>query len=120
LGSVKKEIISNRDNYTKYWVTLDIHDIPAGIDLDQKTRVIRMVKSSLSPKLEISRKRKFEDIANLMTIEELSNHFVLSGRNCDGRRGTNDELRGKVSECNTPYVCYPYGTESTAALVVRF
>jgi len=35
-----------------------------------------MVKSSLAPKLEIAGKRKFGDISNLMTLDELCNQFL--------------------------------------------
>jgi len=70
------EIISNRNNLIKYCIALDIHKIPEDVILDQRTRVIRMVKSSLTPKLEITNKRKFVDISNLMTIDEICNQFV--------------------------------------------
>lgn len=70
------EVISNRENFMKYCIALDIYSIPADINLAQKTRVIRMVKSSLSPKLEIAGRRKFDPIGNLLTLEELSNHFI--------------------------------------------
>jgi len=70
------EIISNRDNFVKYCIALDIHGIPKDIILEQRTRVVRMVKSSLTPKLEITNKRKFTDISNLMMIDELCNQFI--------------------------------------------
>jgi hypothetical protein len=70
------EIISNRNDFLKYCIALDIHKIPTDITLNQRSRVVRMVKSSLAPKLEIAGKRKFGVVSNLMTIEELCNQFV--------------------------------------------
>ena len=70
------EIISNRNDYIKYCIALDIHKIPTDITLNQRTRVVRMVKSSLAPKLEIAGKRKFGAISNLITLDELCNQFV--------------------------------------------
>jgi hypothetical protein len=35
-----------------------------------------MVKSSLTPKMEIAGKRKFGAVSNLMTLDELCNDFV--------------------------------------------
>jgi hypothetical protein len=70
------EIISNRNDFLKYCIALDIHKIPTDITLNQRTRVVRMVKSSLAPKLEIAGKRKFEAIPNLITLDELCNEFV--------------------------------------------
>jgi hypothetical protein len=69
------EIISNRKDFMKYCIALDVHGVPTDIRLDQKTRVVRMVKSSLSPKLEIAGRRKFEAVANLMTLEGLINNL---------------------------------------------
>jgi hypothetical protein len=43
------EIISNRNDFIKYCIALDIHKIPTDIMLNQRTRVVRMVKSSLAP-----------------------------------------------------------------------
>jgi hypothetical protein len=70
------EIISNRNDFIKYCIALDIHKIPTDITLNQRTRVVRMVKSSLAPKLEIAGKRKFGAISSLMTLDELCNQFV--------------------------------------------
>ncbi len=70
------EIISNRNDFIKYCIPLDIHKIPTDITLNQRTRVVRMVKSSLAPKMEIAGKRKFGAISNLMTLDELCNQFV--------------------------------------------
>ena len=70
------EIISNRNDFLKYCIALDIHKIPTDITLNQRSRVIRMVKSSLAPKLEIASKRKFGTISNLITVDELCNQFV--------------------------------------------
>ncbi len=70
------EIISHRDYFLKYSIALDIHKIPIDITLNQRTRVVRMVKSSLAPKLEIAGKRKFGAISNLVPLEELCNQFV--------------------------------------------
>jgi hypothetical protein len=70
------EIISNRNDLIKYCIALDIHEIPEDVILDQRTRVVRMVKSSLTPKLEITNKRKFVDISNLMTIDEVCSQFI--------------------------------------------
>ena len=70
------EIISNRNDFIKYCIALDIHKIPTDITLNQRTRVVRMVKSSLAPKLEIAGKRKFGAIPNLITLDELCNQFV--------------------------------------------
>ena len=70
------EIISNRNDFIKYCIALDIHKIPTDITLNQRTRVVRMVKSSLVPKMEIAGKRKFGAVSNLMTLDELCNEFV--------------------------------------------
>jgi hypothetical protein len=70
------EIISNRNDFIKYCIALDIHKIPTDITLNQRTRVVRMVKSSLTPKMEIAGKRKFGAVSNLMTFDELCNEFV--------------------------------------------
>jgi hypothetical protein len=70
------EIISNRNDFLKYCIALDIHKIPTDITLNQRSRVVRMVKSSLAPKLEIAGKRKFGVVSNLMTLDELCNQFV--------------------------------------------
>jgi len=75
-----------------------------------------VVKSSLSPKLEISRKRKFEAIANLMTIEELSNHFVLgvAGIVTGGAVPMTSSVEKFPSVTHHMYAIH-MGTESTAA-----
>jgi hypothetical protein len=70
------EIISNRNDFLKYCIALDIHKIPTDITINQRTRVVRMVKSSLTPKLEIAGKRKFGAVSNLITLDELCNEFV--------------------------------------------
>ena len=70
------EIITNRNDFIKYCIALDIHKIPTDITLNQRSRVVRMVKSSLAPKLEIAGKRKFVAISNLVTLDELCNQFV--------------------------------------------
>ena len=70
------EIVSNRNDFVKYCVALDIHEIPTDITLNQGTRVVRMVKSSLTPKLEIAGKRKFGAISSPMTLEEVCNQFI--------------------------------------------
>ena len=69
-------IISNRNDFLKYCIALDILKIPTDITLNQRTRVVRMVKSSLAPKLEIAGRRKFGAISNLLTLDELCNQFV--------------------------------------------
>jgi hypothetical protein len=69
------EIISNRNDFIKYCIALDIHKIPTDITLNQRTRVVRMVKSSLAPKMEISGKRKFGAVSNLLTLDVLCNQF---------------------------------------------
>ena len=70
------EIISNRNDFMKYCIALDTHKIPTDITLNQRTRVVRMVKSSLAPKMEISGKRKFRAVSKLMTLDVLCNQFV--------------------------------------------
>jgi hypothetical protein len=70
------EIVSNRKDFIKYCIALDVHKIPIDITLNQRTRVVRMVKSSLAPKMEISGKRKFGAVSNLMTLDVLCNQFV--------------------------------------------
>ena len=70
------EIISNRNDFIKYSIALDIHKIPTDITLNQRTRVGRMVKSSLVPKMEIASKRKFGALSDLMTLDDLCNDFV--------------------------------------------
>lgn len=71
------EIISNRNDFIKYCIALDIHKIPTDITLNQRTRVVRMVKSSLAPKMEISGKRKFGAVSNLTTLDILCTQFVM-------------------------------------------
>jgi len=70
------EIISNRNDFIKYSIALDIHKIPTDITLNQRTRVVRMVKSSLAPKMEIANKRKFGALSDLITLDDLCNEFV--------------------------------------------
>ena len=70
------EIISNRNDFIKYCIALDIHKIPTDITLNQRTRVVSMVKSSLAPKLEIAGKRKFGAIPDVITLDELCKQFV--------------------------------------------
>ena len=70
------EIISNRNGFLKYCIALDIHKIPTDITLNQRSRVVRMVKSSLAPKMEIAGKRKFGAISSLVTLDELCKQFV--------------------------------------------
>jgi hypothetical protein len=70
------EIISNRKDLMKYCIAIDIHNIPTGKYARQKTRVIRMVKSSLCPKLEIAGSRRFEAISKLLALKELSSQFI--------------------------------------------
>ena len=70
------EIVSNRNDFIKYCIALDIHKIPTDITLNQRTRVVRMVKSSLTPKMEIAGKRKFGAISSPMTLDELCNEFI--------------------------------------------
>ena len=53
------EIISNRNDFMKYCIALDSHKIPTDNTLNQRSRVVRTVKSSLAPKMEIAGKRKF-------------------------------------------------------------
>ena len=70
------EIISNRNDFMKYCIALDSHKLPTDITLNQRSRVVRMVKSSLAPKMEISGKRKFGAVSNLLTLDVLCNQFV--------------------------------------------
>jgi len=70
------EIISNRNDFMKYCIALDSHKLPTDITLNQRSRVVRMVKSSLAPKMEISGKRKFGAVPNLLTLDVLCNQFV--------------------------------------------
>jgi hypothetical protein len=109
------EIISNRNDFLKYCIALDIHKIPTDITLNQRTRVVRMVKSSLAPKLEIAGKRKFGAIPNLITLDELCNQFVkgLAGIT----PGPNlVPLRSFMKNTNSQHTYFIHlGTDSTAA-----
>lgn len=67
-----KEIINNRHNLLKFGIALDIYDVPQL----HKTRVARMAKSGLVPKLEVADPRKFQDATNLIPLENLCNQFV--------------------------------------------
>ena len=109
------EIISNRNDFIKYCIALDIHKIPTDITLNQRTRVVRMVKSSLAPKLEIAGKRKFGAIPNLITLDELCNEFVkgiagiISGPNIM-------PLRSFMKNNNSQHTYFIHlSTDSTAA-----
>ena len=99
------EIISNRNDFIKYCIALDIHKIPTDITLNQRTRVVRMVKSSLAPKLEIAGKRKFGAIPNLITLDELCNQFVkgLSGINI---RPNLMPLRSFMNNTNSQHIYF--------------
>jgi hypothetical protein len=109
------EIISNRNDFIKYCIALDIHNIPIDITLNQRTRVVRMVKSSLEPKLEIAGKRKFGAVPNLITLDELYTQFVkgLVGITA----GPNlVPLRSFMKNTNSQHTYFIYlGTHSTAA-----
>jgi hypothetical protein len=109
------EIISNRNDFLKYCIALDIHKIPTDITLNQRTRVVRVVKSSLAPKLEIASKRKFGTISNLITLDELCNQFVkgLAGITA----GPNLEpLRSFMKNNNSQHTYFIHlHTDSTAA-----
>jgi hypothetical protein len=109
------EIISNRNDFIKYCIALDIHKIPIDITLNQRTRVVRMVKSSLAPKLEIAGKRKFGAVSNLITLDVLCNQFVkgLVGITA----GPNlVPLRSFMKNTNSQHTYFIYlGTDSTAA-----
>jgi hypothetical protein len=109
------EIISNRNDFLRYCIALDIHKIPTDITLNQRTRVVRMVKSSLAPKLEIAGKRKFGAVSNLITLDELCSQFVkgLVGITA----GLNlVPLRSFMKSTNSQHTYFIYlGTDSTAA-----
>jgi hypothetical protein len=109
------EIISNRNDFIKYCIALDIHKIPIDITLNQRTRVVRMVKSSLAPKLEIAGKRKFGAVSNLITLDVLCNQFVkglvgiTAGPNLVPQRSF-------MKNTNSQHTYFIYlGTHSTAA-----
>jgi hypothetical protein len=109
------EIISNRKDFIKYCIALDIHKIPTDIMLNQRTRVVRMVKSSLAPKLEITGRRKFGAISNLITLDELCNQFVkgLAGITI---RPNLPPLRSLMKNCNSQHTYFIHlSTDSTAA-----
>ena len=109
------EIISNRNNFLKYCIALDIHKIPTDITLNQRSRVIRMVKSSLAPKLEIAGKRKFGTISNLITLDELCNQFVkgLVGITAGPNLVPLRSFRKNTNSQHTFFI--HLGTDSTAA-----
>jgi hypothetical protein len=102
---------------SKRTVVVDIHNIPADNHLIQKFRVIRMAKSSLSPKLQVSQRRKFEAITNIMTLDELSNYFI---KRFPGIASLSQLLRfnsfTEVFRSVTQHMyCVIIGTESIAA-----
>ena len=109
------EIISNRNDFMKYCIALDTHKIPTDITLNQRTRVVRMVKSSLAPKLEIAGKRKFGAVSDLMTIDVLCNQFVkgLAGISI---RPNLMPLRSFMKNSNSQHTHFIHiSTDSTAA-----
>jgi hypothetical protein len=111
------EIISNRKDLMKYCIALDVHSVPTDNHLDQKTRVIRMVKSSLSPKLEVAGRRKFRGIENLMSLDELSSNFIkgLAGIITQpGSVSITSFMENFKSATQHMYAIH-LGTESTAA-----
>jgi hypothetical protein len=112
------EIISNRNDFVKYCIALDIYEIPIDITLNQRTRVVRMVKSSLTPKLEIAGKRKFGAISNLMTLDELCNQFVkgLAGITAEPNVVSLDSSIGNKEWINSQHIYFIHlSTDSTAA-----
>ena len=109
------ELISNRNDFIKYCIALDIHKIPTDITLNQRTRVVRMVKSSLTPKMEIAGKRKFGAVSNLMTLDVLCNQFVkgLAGITI---RPNLMPLRSFMKNSNSQHIYFIHiFTDSTAA-----
>lgn len=52
VGLSKFREISHRHELLKYSIGVDIHDIPNGKKVNQKTRTVSMVKSGLAPMLE--------------------------------------------------------------------
>jgi hypothetical protein len=109
------EIISNRKDLMKYCLAIDIHNVPTDNHAGQKTRVIRMVKSSLYPKLEIAGARRFEAISKLLTLEELSSQFIRGLVGIIMRPGLPvDTFMENESVTHHLYAIH-LGTESTAA-----
>ena len=108
------EIVSNRKDMVKFCLAVDIHNIPK--NTAQKTRTVRMVKSSLSPKLEISVNRRFADIEKLLTIEELSNLFVrgIAGINAKSILARSGLVENFENLAQHMYALH-LGTESAAA-----
>jgi hypothetical protein len=111
------EIISNRKDLMKYCIALDVHSVPTDNPLDQKTRVIRMVKSSLSPKLEIAGRRKFRGVENLMSLNELSSRFIKGLAGIITQPGSVSITSFMVNYKSVTQHMYAIhlGTESTAA-----
>jgi hypothetical protein len=108
------EIISNRNDFIKYCIALDIHKIPIDITLNQRTRVVRMVKSSLAPKLEIASKRKFGAVSNLVTLDEICNQFVKGFVGFTAGPGL-VPLRSFMKNTNSQHTYFIHlGTDSTA------
>ncbi|MGA8484773.1 MAG: hypothetical protein WB706_10300, partial [Nitrososphaeraceae archaeon] len=108
------EIISNRNDFMKYCIALDSHKLPTDITLNQRTRVLRMVKSSLAPKIEISGKRKFGAVSNLMTLDVLCNQFVKGLAGITIRNLT--PLRSFMKNSNSQHIYFIHiCTDSTAA-----
>jgi hypothetical protein len=111
------EILSNRKDFMKYCIALDIHKVPRNISLNQRTRVIRMVKSSLTPKLEIAGEKRFEPIPQIVTLEELCNQFIRGVAGIIARPGSVPKERFVENFKGVTHHTFALhlGTESAAA-----
>lgn len=66
------EVISNRSNLLNAGVIVDVHDVPNATKTTQRTRVVRVPKSSLTPSITIADPRKFEE-ANSKSLKQWCN-----------------------------------------------
>lgn len=55
-----REVIRNRPNLLNIGVSLDVYNVPNPTKIAQRTRVVRVSKSSLSPSVQVADPRKFE------------------------------------------------------------
>lgn len=63
------EVIRNRSSLLRIGMALDIHNVPHAMKTTQRTRVVRVAKSTLTPSLEVADPRKFEP-ANAKSLKD--------------------------------------------------
>ena len=93
-----QEIVRNRSNLLALSLALDIYDVPKRTKTTQKTRVVRVTKSSLSPNLEIADPRKFDKVEKVLTLENICNLVgnMELGRNTATHKNRPDAIERKA------------------------